>query len=152
MSVTSTPLVATKPEAPRLRVLLVEDENDSARYVQRKLETYPGASFDVVHVEDLESALSQLGRDDFDVMVLDLELPDGDGMGMVKDVCSLAAAMPVVILTAHEDAERARMAVCAGAQDYLVKQQQTGTSMARSIVHAVERFERTRRQIAPAAT
>ena len=59
-----------------VRVLLVEDEIDSARLVTRRLSRYPGAPFEMTHVLDLGSAFAKLESDDFDVMVLDLCLPD----------------------------------------------------------------------------
>ena len=132
-----------------VRVLLVEDELDSARLVMRRLMRYPGVPFEVTHVVDLSSAFAKLESDTFDVMVLDLCLPDAQGFETLASACGVARHLPIVVLTGLDDDEMSLRAVRAGAQDYLIKPLTDMRPVARALLNARERH---RRLIAPART
>jgi len=122
-----------------VRVLLVEDEADSARLLTRRLTRYPGARFEVSHSWNLRSAFERLEAERFDVMVLDLCLPDGDGFGTLVKACAVARDLPIVVLTAEDDDEMSLRAIRAGAQDYLIKPLTDVRPVARALLHAQER-------------
>lgn len=125
-----------------VRVLLVEDELDSARLVMRRLMRYPAVPFEVTHVVDLSSAFAKLESDTFDVMVLDLCLPDGDGFDTLASACGVARHVPIVVLTGVDDDEMSLRAIRAGAQDYLIKPLTDMRPVARALLHARERHRR----------
>lgn len=125
-----------------LHVLLVEDEADSARLLTRRLSRYPGACFEITHAWDLRSAFSMLEKASFDVMVLDLCLPDGKGFSTLASACGLARHLPIVVLTAEDDDEMSLRAIRAGAQDYLIKPLTDVRPVARALLHARERHRR----------
>ena len=131
-----------KPTCDAIRVLLVEDELDSARMVTRRLSYYPSARFDVTHVPDLSSAFARLEREDFDIMVLDLCLPDAAGFDTLASACGLARHVPIVVLTGVDDDEMSLRAIRAGAQDYLIKPLTDVRPVARALLNARERHRR----------
>lgn len=132
------------PGIDPVKVLLVEDEADSARLLTRRLTRYPGAHFQVTHVWDLRSAFSLIEQRDFDVMVLDLCLPDGRGFSTLASACGVARHLPIVVLTAEDDDEMSLRAIRAGAQDYLIKPLTDVRPVARALLHARERHRRQR--------
>jgi hypothetical protein len=79
-----------KSSGDPIRVLLVEDEIEAARLVTRRLTYYPSVRFEVTHVPDLGSAFARLEDEDFDVMVLDLCLPDAEGFDTLASACGIA--------------------------------------------------------------
>src|SRR5207245_4639716 len=88
-----------------IRVLIVEDEIEAARLVTRRLSYYPGARFEVTHVHDLRSAFARIEQEEFDVMVLDLGLPDAEGFDTLASACGIARHLPIVLVTGRADAE-----------------------------------------------
>ena len=122
------------------RVLLVEDNPGDARLVRIMLsETGPSASFDVTHVETLGEAVGNLEEAEFDVVLLDLSLPDASGLEAVNRMQSAASHLPVVVLSGLSDEEVALQAIQGGVEDYLVKGYGDGDLIARSIRYAIER-------------
>jgi len=122
-----------------IRVLLVEDNATDALVAQDEL-AYADGRFSVVHVERLQDALHALMNQKFDVVVLDLSLPDGEGLDMFLSLRSAAPSIPVVVLSHRTDEKLALQAVQTGAQDYLVKGQTPGL-LVRAIRNAVERAQ-----------
>lgn len=93
----------------------------------------------VTHVETLEDARHALADTDYDVVLLDLSLPDSQGLATVAGIITAAPTTPVVVLTGLDDPEAAEAALEAGAQDYLTKDLLVGRELLRSI-----RYARTR--------
>lgn len=98
-------------------VLVVEDHGDSARALAHLLD-HDG--FQVTVTASLHEAVSLCRSQCFDLLLVDLELPDGDGMALVEMVRDCCAA-PAIILSAHTTAERREEARRRGFADYLVK-------------------------------
>lgn len=123
-----------------INVLLLEDNPGDARLVKELLRE-AGASEDHVlrHVERLQDALAALDEQVFDVMLLDLSVPDAQGLDTVAAVQAAAPAMPIVVLSGDKDDALALQAVQSGAQDYLVKGQGDGRILARALRYAIER-------------
>jgi signal transduction histidine kinase len=127
-------------ELPRA-ILLVEDNPGDAVYIQDLLTEGPSSPpVLVTHVLSLSEAIAVLRRQDpFEVVLLDLRLPDGSGVECVDAVRARARDVPIVVLTGLDDDELAISCIAAGAQDYLSKQEVRSRSLSRAIDHAVAR-------------
>jgi diguanylate cyclase (GGDEF)-like protein/PAS domain S-box-containing protein len=124
---------------PAASVVLVEDSVPYARLVEVILR---GAMPDGVEVrmhERLATALDDLRDRPADCVVLDLGLPDADGLDGVLRLVDAGVRAPIVVLSGHDDDELALAALRAGAQDYLVKGQERGSAFVRTIRFAIER-------------
>jgi len=121
------------------RILLIEGNPLDARLMTEMLAGASVGGYALQHVERLSSALECLSQQEFDVVLLDLHLPDGHGLDTVGRVCSTCGQVPVIVLTGLEDDAIALAAVQAGAQDYLVKGQVEGHEIKRAIRYAIER-------------
>ncbi len=122
-----------------MRLLLVEDNAGDARLLQEELREIATARFDVLHVERLADAVHVLGSASVDAVLLDLSLPDGQGLANIPRLLSAAPSVPLVVLTGTDDEQLAVQAVHEGAQDYLVKGQVTGALLVRALRYAIER-------------
>ena len=122
-----------------IRVLLVEDDQGDADLLSELLELADGSYFQVAHCRRLSEALQSLCQACFDVILLDLSLPDSQGLGTVDRVYNQQPTIPIVILSGLEDESLAIEAVQAGAQDYLVKGQAESDGLVRAIHYAIER-------------
>ena len=122
-----------------IRVLLVEDNPGDARLFTELLRDAGASDLTLVQVDRLAAALDRLRCDSFDVMLLDLSLPDADGLDTLVRAHARAPKIPIVVLTGHDDEAVAVRAVRAGAQDYLVKGHVDGELLVRSIRYASER-------------
>lgn len=122
-----------------IRVLLVEDNPGDARLFTELLRDAGASQLRMVQVDRLAAALDRLKREPFDVMLLDLSLPDANGLDTLERAHAQAPKTPIVVLTGHDDEALAVRAVRAGAQDYLVKGHIDGQLLVRSIRYASER-------------
>ncbi len=122
-----------------IRILLVEDVPVIARIVERMLENSPHCKYHLEWRKNLADTLAILRDRDFDMILLDLNLPDSAELDTLARVLEVARGVPVVVLTATEDEHIGLKAVQAGAQDYLVKGQCSGPELDRSIVYSIER-------------
>ena len=131
-------------EAIQTRVLLVEDNPAQARLIQELVaEASPGTFF-IEHVEKLGDALHRL--QDSGAVLLDLSLPDSQGLATVERVRQQAPHIPIVVLTGLEDESIGVEAVKRGAQDYVAKNHASGELLARTLLYAIER-QRVRREL-----
>jgi signal transduction histidine kinase len=121
------------------RILLVEDNPGDARLIRETLREAESFPFELAHADRLASAEERLAAEAFDVVLLDLSLPDAHGLETVRRTLAAAPEAPIVVLTGLDDETLAVTAVQAGAQDYLVKGRLDGTLLARAIRYAVER-------------
>jgi signal transduction histidine kinase len=122
--------------AQRIKVLLIEDNVPDITLVRTMLDA---GRFEVNAVPRLSTALQLLSSEEFDVVVLDLGLPDSDGLRSLEPVLTAAQHIPVILLTGLDDEVLAAESVRGGAQDYLVKGQFDPKSLSRSILHSIER-------------
>jgi signal transduction histidine kinase len=122
-------------------ILLVEDNPGDAVYIRDLLtEGASSKSHQVIHVLTLAEAIAVLVlRSTFEVVLLDLRLPDGSGVECVDAVRAKARDVPIVVLTGLDDDDLAISCIAAGAQDYLSKQDVRSRTLCRAIDHAVIR-------------
>jgi two-component system cell cycle sensor histidine kinase/response regulator CckA len=121
-----------------IRALLVEDNTGDARLLQAYLYEVNTVEIKLVHVTSLRQGLEHL-NEPFDVVLLDLSLPDSYGLETLTRLQVAGTEVPIIVLTGTDDEELAIRAMQTGAQDYLVKGQFTGDLLVRSIRYAIER-------------
>ena len=122
-----------------IKVLLIEDNLGDARLWREYLAESSSVQFDLTHVETLHTALQRLKKEHADVILLDLMLPDSQGLDTFLKVHGQASTIPIVVTSGLYDEATAVKAVHEGAQDYLVKGQVNSHTMARSLRYAIER-------------
>ncbi|MEW6493333.1 MAG: response regulator [Cyanobacteriota bacterium] len=133
--------------SPVVSILLIEDNLAEARLLQEVLKGTIVNRFKLAHVKRLGEAISllegcaneQLTTDKFDVILLDLTLPDSYGLASLDSLLQHAPTLPIVVLTNTNDDELAVEAIRHGAQDYLVKRQMHQDILVRSLRYAIER-------------
>lgn len=101
-----------------MRLLVVEDEKRIADFIQRGLES---SGYEVDLADCAQEALERLPASDYDLIVLDLMLPDGDGLQLLERIRNRKGSPPVLILSARGTVEDRVKGLEGGADDYLVK-------------------------------
>jgi PAS domain S-box-containing protein len=121
------------------QVLIVEDNPADVRLLQEAL--YDVQAYDVrlTHAETLAAAAALLEEREFDVALVDLSLPDADGLESIERLQTRAPRLPIVVLTGIDNSDFALRAVREGAQDYLVKGRLDGNMLVRAMRYAAER-------------
>ncbi|GAB3157815.1 SpoIIE family protein phosphatase [Micromonospora sonneratiae] len=120
----------------RLRVLLVEDDEGDA-FLVGELLAEVDAAIDLVVATSLNQARQRIAG--VDCVLLDLGLPDAEGLDGLRQVLGMSSRAAVCVLTGRKDEHLGIEAVAEGAQDYLVKGQVDGVLLARALRYAVER-------------
>jgi PAS domain S-box-containing protein len=126
-------------DAGSVKILLVEDNPGDARLVEWYLSKPGTGTLQVIRAERLNDALRELAATRFDLVLLDLSLPDSTGLDTVLGARRAAGMTPIVILTGLDDEETALAALRNGAQDYLVKGKFDSRELIRSLSYAIER-------------
>jgi signal transduction histidine kinase len=122
-----------------MNLLLIEDSPTDAYIVREALNRVPGERFRVHHVERIGEAIRCIEHEPFDVVLLDLGLPDSEGTEGVCKLHTLYPQLPLVVLTGTDDEAIAMNALHCGADDYLVKGEADPKVLARMLRYAVER-------------
>lgn len=124
-----------------IKTLLVEDNSGDARLVKEALYDSQDVQFEITHFDRLKPALEKLKEENFDILLLDLTLPDESGIKTVNRAKEESPNIPIVVLTGLSDHDLALKALQEGAQDYLVKGQVETELLSRSIRYAIERSQ-----------
>jgi CheY-like chemotaxis protein len=120
-------------------ILLVEDNPGDADLISEYLAEDYRHDYNIIRTEMLGSAMELLARENIDVVLLDLSLPDSNGLDTVRTLLADYPQVVLIVLTGLKDQQIALQAVRFGAQDYLEKDQLTPQLLHRSIVYAIER-------------
>lgn len=122
-----------------IKILLVEDDLFYEDYLSEIFAEETEISYELNHVVRIKDCVEHLEQDNFDVILIDLNLPDCTGLDTIYEVESQASNTPIIVLTEQDDNELAAQALQSGAQDYLVKGQIDRSTLERSIRYAIER-------------
>jgi len=132
-------LDARSGAVPEMNLLMVEDNPGIARVVQAMLADAGRTNFHIATSTRISEALAELRQHDFDLVLLDLMLPDCQGVNSVQILAQAFPDLPIVVLTGLDDEESGQAAIEAGAQDYLVKGAVDGELLSRTIRFALKR-------------
>jgi diguanylate cyclase (GGDEF)-like protein/PAS domain S-box-containing protein len=120
-------------------LLLIEDNPGDARLLREMLNEQGLQETELTHVERLSDAEKHLAEHPVDIILLDLGLPDANGLGAVRRAHAAAPRIPLVVLTGMDDETLSAQALQEGAQDYLIKGQIEARGLLRSLRYAIER-------------
>jgi two-component system, cell cycle response regulator len=121
------------------KILLVEDNPGDTRLIKEALSEIAKLQFELVHCETLEQALEFCSKSVPDAILLDLGLPDSQGLDTVRRMHAAAQQAPIAVLTIRDEEELAIQSLHEGAQDYLPKSQISGALVWRALRYAMER-------------
>ncbi|WP_028214094.1 PAS domain-containing protein [Paraburkholderia mimosarum] len=124
---------------PEFQILLVEDSPSDALLIGEALNDVQDFRHSLVHAESLSGALARTATTHFDVALLDLGLPDAQGLDTYRTLHRQAPDLPVLVLTGLEDKSVGVQAIQDGAQDYLSKREIRPSDLSRVIRYALER-------------
>ncbi|MBI4865610.1 MAG: hybrid sensor histidine kinase/response regulator [Candidatus Wallbacteria bacterium] len=129
---------------PKTRALVIEDNPVDAQFIRQMLTKTRGDSssapdFEVTLADRLASGIDELVGGGFDIVLVDLTLPDSKGLETFRRIHDQVPELPVVVLTGDGDETVAIEAVKSGAQDYLVKGLVTANVLTRFLRYAIER-------------
>ena len=122
-----------------IKTLLIEDNPGDSRLIREMLSEAKDVFFDLRYADRLQAGLDQLGQGGIEVVLLDLGLPDSQGLETLDKTYALAPEVPIVVLTGLDDDTLGVQAVNRGAQDYLKKGQVDGELLMRTLRYAIER-------------
>jgi len=122
-----------------LKILIVEDSTICMKQLEGMLRESPLSHSQIYHSDSLCSALEVLSQENIDVILLDLGLPDSNGLDTLTKVDRLFGKIPIIVITADYDDNLGRQAVMIGAQDFLVKGIYNSYVLVKAIHYAVER-------------
>ena len=122
-----------------MKILLVEDNPLDRLFVEQSLRQVRGFEYELVQCASLGEGLDQILASPFDVILLDLWLPDSEGLETCHRMVAAVRNTPVVVMTATDDRTLATEAMRGGAQDYLVKGAFPGPAIARVLLYAIDR-------------
>jgi diguanylate cyclase len=125
----------------RINILLIEDNPGDARLIHEMLteDVNFGTTYEVCHTASLQMATRKYSEEHFQVILLDMNLPDSAGLDTIQHLSALAPQTPIIILTGVQDEHIAFESAQYGAQDYIVKNECTGPLLKRTIHYAMER-------------
>ncbi len=123
---------------PQLKILVVEDNMGDYFLVNEYLHSNFINPI-IIHNQLLEDAHRSLTNDQFDVILLDLTLPDSSGKESVDSVVKMANDAPVIVLTGYSDRQFAMDSLKLGVQDYLIKDEVNAFVLQKSITYSIER-------------
>jgi len=143
MSAVSTAMAdstAIRSRIAVLRILFVEDNLGEVRLVREMLaEGSKQLVFKIEQVDTLAAGIEKTRREKFDVILLDLGLPDSRGLETFYSLHAVSPDVPIIVLTGLDDENAAIEAVRGGAQDYLLKGRLEGELLTRGILYSIER-------------
>ncbi|MFX1431231.1 MAG: winged helix-turn-helix transcriptional regulator [Promethearchaeota archaeon] len=128
-------------EKKRLDILLIEDNKADIRIIEELLKTSKEFRFDLESNPRLTESMNLLRAKNFDIILLDLTLPDSDRDSTLESVLNVTKEIPIIILTGLDDKDFALKSLQKGAQDYIVKDDLSGPGLIRAILYAIERHK-----------
>ncbi len=124
-----------------IKILYVEDEIDHAILIGEFIKEITNVNYEMTHVQQLEEALLELDNERYDIVMLDLSLPDKQGLDTITTVCERAPDIPVVVMTSMKDESMAIKALQKGAEEFLVKGEMNSHALSRVLRYAIIRHK-----------
>ena len=121
-----------------IKVLLIEDNPGDVQFIQEMLVEANATRFELECVDQLAAGLVRLAANDIGVVLLDLDLPDSQGLATFAKAYAQSPRVPIVVMSGCADEDLAIKTVQEGAQDYLVKGQINSDLLVRAISSAIE--------------
>jgi DNA-binding response OmpR family regulator len=125
--------------AKPIKVLMIEDNIADVLLVREMLKEARAPRFDLCVADQLASGIERLRQDHHDVVILDLGLPDSQGLDSLRELYRQFPNVPILVMTGLAEEDAAIKAVQEGAQDYVLKGATDGKLFARNIRYAIER-------------
>jgi two-component system, sensor histidine kinase and response regulator len=126
-------------DSKSIRLLLIEDDPVDVRVLRERLLGEIGSHFEIENCDRLDSAFERLRMRRFDVVLLDLSLPDSDGSATIARLHRAVPDVPIIALTGSDNEEVIESAIRQGAEDYLIKGSVKTDILVRSIGYAIDR-------------
>ncbi len=123
-----------------INLLMIEDNPGDARLIREMLSESTLVEYKVTWVEKLKKGLDYLSNNEFDIILVDLSLPDSFGLDTLNSVTTNFSKLPIIVLTGLDNERVGLDAVRLGAQDYLIKGRLDFTNLSRAINYSIERF------------
>jgi PAS domain S-box-containing protein len=120
-------------------ILILESNLDDARRVHGYLREDESLKFNILQVDSLKAGLASLAEKNPDLILVELDLPDCRGLETLSQLQAAAPQVPIVVLTGLNDMKQANLAIKAGAQDYLTKDEVNSSLLLRAVRYAMER-------------
>jgi DNA-binding NarL/FixJ family response regulator len=122
-----------------LRLLLIEDDKGHALLTQALLSECSEAEFIVDWVTRVAEGIDRIQAGGIDLLLMDLSLPDGQGIPLLRKMRETFPKLPVIVLTSYDDPDNAQECLAAGALGYLIKGQVEADVLSRTILEAIDR-------------
>ena len=122
-------------------LLLVEDDPDDAQLIRAYLDEVSTFHYTLKWAKNLDYGLNAVNREDFEVILVDLTLPDSDPLNTIQNFIAQTPHVPIIVITGRDDSFSVNLAIQAGAEDYLLKKDITGPLLVKSIFYARERHQ-----------
>ena len=122
-----------------LNILVIDDNPADIRQLEFLLKNSDLKQITLTHTQLLSTSLDVLDKDVFDIILLELALPDSEGIETFRTIHKIAINTPIIILTRLQNEPRAVIAISEGAQDYFIKGAFDGPRLARAMTFAIER-------------
>jgi len=125
----------------KINILLIEDNKADSRLISIYLKEAFASQVTLSVAENLKKGLVQLSENEFDIIIIDLSLPDSAGIDTFKSVYEAAFEKPIIVLTGLEDESVGINTVKLGAQDFLIKGKLDVTLLKRAVNYSIERYK-----------
>ena len=130
---------ANQNSVPDIKILLIDDDEDDFILIRDLMSDVEKVHFSVDWISDFEGALRELNHDDYDICLLDYRLGRHDGLEILEQVEPEKISIPIIFLTGQGDYKVDTMAMKAGVEDYLSKDEMSPSMLERAIRYAIER-------------
>ncbi|MBS4001367.1 MAG: response regulator [Desulfobulbaceae bacterium] len=127
-----------------LKFLLVEDNPGDADLIIELLSETKLKKSIIQQAGDLKSALAMLNKDTFDIILLDLGLPDSSGLTGLRKIIEINSGIPIVVVSGQDDLTMSKEAIQQGAEDYLIKGRIDDEILSRVVLYSIERNKQKR--------
>jgi PAS domain S-box-containing protein len=122
-----------------LKVLIVEDDESIVNLLAELLSLSRRTIYNVESAASISSAIKKIDKNNFDIILLDLNLPDSSSLNTLTTINKKKPSIPIIVITGDNSNEISSKAISYGAQDYLLKGNYDGYLLEKSITFAIER-------------